>query len=184
MMTHALESPSQKTPPPLWYEATVSMTLSQGSYVLDNGFTAQQAVSCLVCPQEGDKVLWMASKDGRRYITHLLSRPQSAPAVLAIPGSSGIKLATSHLALHASQQLTISSMGDAELSAPTGNLKLAARNLTITVLDSLLQLAKHIVGRCDNWLTEAKGLSRLHGQDTQVTADKDVRVDGERISMG
>ncbi|MED5523367.1 DUF3540 domain-containing protein [Gallaecimonas pentaromativorans] len=184
MMTRALKSPTQQTPPPIWHEATVSLTLSPGCYVLDNGFTAQQAVSCLVCPQEGDKVLWLASKDGRRYITHLLLRPQSATANLAVPGASGIAISTSNLALTASEQLSIRSLGDAELSAPTGTLNMAARNLTITVLDSLLQLAKHIVGRCDNWLTEAKGLSRLHGQDTQVTADKDVRVDGERISMG
>lgn len=184
MMTRALRSPKHDTQPPAWQEASISLNLGNGHYLLDDGSTALQAASCLLSPQEGDRVLFINSHSGDRYILHLLARPQAGPARLHIPGATGVSMAMPTIELQATEQLTLTSLGDTELSAPVGRVHLTARDLTITVLDNLLQLARHMIGRYENWLTEARGLSHLHGKDTQMTAEQDVRVDAERISIG
>ncbi|MBL8511024.1 MAG: DUF3540 domain-containing protein, partial [Betaproteobacteria bacterium] len=52
------------------------------------------------------------------------------------------------------------------------------------VSETLVQSARHTVGRAEHYLMEVKKLLRLQGKQVMVTAEKDVKVDGERISMG
>ncbi len=165
-------------------EATVVLAMGDGRFLLDDGGTSRQALSCLLVPQAGDRVAWLAGRDGERYLLHLLSRPEPGSFRLEVLGATELGLVAPKLALRASAQLSLSSMGDAEVSAPGGKLKLEVRNLTVTVLESLVQTARHMIGRYENWFSESRSLSRLHGKQTLVTAEQDVRVDGERISMG
>lgn len=165
-------------------EATVALSLGDGRLLLDDGGPARQALSCLVRPEPGDRVLWQAGRDGERYVLHLLSRPEPAALQLEPAGGADLTLLAPTLKLRATRNLSLASLHDAELSSAGGRLTLSARDLTLNVLESLLSSARNVVGRCENWLMTAKGLGRLHARQTMVTADEDVRADAERISLG
>lgn len=164
-------------------EAGVALALGAGRLLLDDGSAARTALSCLLAPQSGDRVLWLTGREGERWVVHVLSRADGNSASIEAPGMQDLSIAAPHLALCGRERIAIAAGGEAELTA-AGRLTLSSRDLTVNVLGSLLQSARHMIGRCENWLMTASGMGRLHGKQTLVTADEDVRADAERISLG
>ncbi|QDQ28506.1 DUF3540 domain-containing protein [Chitinimonas arctica] len=169
---------------PILQEAGVALALGEGRLLLDDGGQARQALSCLVRTEPGDRVLWLAGRDGERYVLHVLARPSGSSLHIEPADGGDLTVAAVGLTLQASRQLSMTSLQDAELSAAGGRLTLAGRDVSLNVLESLLSSARNMVGRCENWLMTAKGLGRLHARQTMVTADEDIRADAERISLG
>lgn len=175
---------ANKTPAPVWVEAQVAVVLKQNGYLLNDGRIARQALSCLITPEVGDCVLAAAGRDGSPYIVHILQRNNLETAQLSVPGANQILLQQNQITVCASDQLALRALHDVEISAAGGVLSLNARNLFTTVHESLVQNARNYIGKAEQYLLEVKQLLRLHGQQTLITAEKDVKVDGERISMG
>lgn len=167
-----------------WQEAGVLMTLAEGRLLLDDGAGARSALSCLVVPEPGDRVLWVAGSDGERYVLHVLNRPQCGSVQLQAAGATTMTLVAPELRLRATKELSMASLADAELSAAGGRLTLSARDLTFHVLESLIHSARQMIGQCENWLLSASGLGRMRGRQILLTADEDLRADAERISLG
>lgn len=178
----------QQRPPvpaePLWAEAAVAVELTDGSYLLDDGRIAQQAASCVVIPAQGDRVLVAACRHGDNYIVHLLSRSQAEKAFLSVPGAQHLTLRQPEITLAATEKVGLHSLRDVDVTAVTGVLSLTARNLFSTVAESLVQNVRHYVGNAEQYLLEVKQMLRLHGKQASITAENDVKVDAERISMG
>jgi len=86
--------------------------------------------------------------------------------------------------LNSERRLALRSLGDVELTAATGTVALQGRNIFATAADSLVQQSGHWIARMGHALLEAGELLRLHGKQALLTADKDIKVDAERISMG
>jgi hypothetical protein len=86
--------------------------------------------------------------------------------------------------LSADDSIALRALHDVEVSAATGVLRLNGRNLFATVQDSLVQNVGNFIGKAGHYLLEVKQLLRLHSQQTVITAEQDVKVDAERISMG
>ena len=164
-------------------ETPVAVVFDDGSCLLGNGVRALRAVSCLVEPQAGDRALAAIGEDGA-HVLHILSRPEGGVALLSVPGADTVALRQSRIALHAARSLEMASGEDASLSAVSGTLSLAGRNLFSTFADTIVEQAAHRIGKVGQFLLEARQLLRLHGEQTLITAERDVKVDGERISVG
>jgi len=88
------------------------------------------------------------------------------------------------VSIRATEQIALHALRDVDITAATGVLSLNARNLFTTVQESLVQNVRHFVGKAEQYLLDAKQLLKLHGKQALITAEHDVKVDGERISMG
>lgn len=175
-------------------DTRITVLFDDGSCLLGNGMRALRAVSCLVEPRIGDRVLVSASTDGPCHVLHILARNMCAhsepahsecgSARLSVPGATGMSLCQARIAVHAAESLHMGSAGDASLSAAGGTLSLNGRNLFVTVTDSIVEQASHYVGKIGQYLLDVRALLRLHGNDALFTAANDIKVDAERISMG
>ncbi|MFZ2754194.1 MAG: DUF3540 domain-containing protein [Lysobacteraceae bacterium] len=175
-------------------DTRITVLFDDGSCLLGNGMRALRAVSCLVEPRIGDRVLVSASTDGPCHVLHILARNmcahsesarnESGSARLSVPGATGMSLCQARIAVHAAESLHMGSAGDASLSAAGGTLSLNGRNLFVTVTDSIVEQASHYVGKIGQYLLDVRALLRLHGNDALFTAANDIKVDAERISMG
>lgn len=174
-------------------QSVVAVVFADGACLLDDGRRARRAYSCLVEPCAGDRVL-IASDGADRgdahvpqvlHVLHVLERrTHGDTAHLSAPGACELALRQNRVSVHAVESVALGSAGDVSLTAAAGTLSLAGRNLFATATDSIVEQAAHYVGRLGQFLLEARGLLRLHGEHALITAEHDVKVDAERISMG
>lgn len=185
MMHAARQSPMTPAPlEPAWAEAHIAIELDDGNYLLDDGRLAQQAMSCLVTPALGDRVLVATCRHNEHYVVHLLSRPRGGDACVSVPGAERLAIRQAAIELNATGTVSVRALGDVDVTSATGVLSLSARNLFTTVSESLVENVRHYVGNIGQYLLDVKHLLRLHGKQVSLTAEQDVKVDGERISMG
>lgn len=179
----AATEPALPGPTPAWSAASVKVLLGDDRYLLDNGRLALRAPSCLLQPQIGDRVMVLALGD-EGHIVHILARSKDSPAQLSVSRASSLVMRQDEILLDCRRRLRLRSLGDTEVTAATGTLSLQGRNLFAHALDSLVQQSSHWVARMGHALIEASELLRAHGRQTLVTADQDIKIDAERISMG
>ncbi|GAA5787200.1 hypothetical protein GCM10007860_21220 [Chitiniphilus shinanonensis] len=168
---------------PQWSDARIAVALDDGRFLLHDGRIAQQAASCLVQPQAGDRALVAGCADGDSFIVHLLARANDE-AVLSVPGAATLSLSQARIALNASDSVKVRALGDLHLNAATGTVHLNARNLFTSVTDTLVEQTRHRIARAEHYLLSVRALLRMHGKQTLLTAEKDVKVDADRISVG
>ncbi|HEX5125502.1 MAG TPA: DUF3540 domain-containing protein [Rhodocyclaceae bacterium] len=165
-------------------DARVAMVFDDGSCLLDTGARARRAISCLVEPLAGDRVLASVASDGACHVLHIVERDDCNRACLSVPGVSDISLSQSRIGIVAIESLELSSVRDTTITAASGTLSLNACNLFMTVSESIVEQARHYIGKLGQYLLDVRELLRLHGNDALITAARDVKVDAERISMG
>jgi hypothetical protein len=165
-------------------ESRVVMSLNENVYLLNDGRSAQQALSCLIRPEVGDHVLATCGQMDTPYILHILQRSHLQKAQLSVPGAQQLCIAQNQVSVTATDSISINALVDVEMTAATGVLRLNAQNLFTSVTDSLVQNVGHFVGQAEHYFVEVKQLLRLHSKQALITAEQDVKVDAERISMG
>lgn len=178
----ALKSPARSTSVTL-SEARIAIVFDDGGCLLDTGLRVQRALSCLIEPKPGDRVLFAHGGNGLGHLLHVLEREPGQQAELSVPGAVLLAVRQPQIAIHAGERLDLGSAGSASLAA-VQTLSLTGGNLFASVRESLVAQAEHYVGRFGQYLVDARALLRLHGKDALVTAERDVKVDAERISMG
>ncbi len=178
----------------LTFSKTIDLGLQQASitstegdkFALDNGVSAVQATSCIVLPQIGDKILyWQDNNDC--YITHILSQPaasQASDRQVALPQQQGLKINAKNLVFNIAKSLSMNVVNEINLNAAVGKINLYAQNLTQHVQKSLLQMAGQLLQRCDFLDVNTKLLAKNHAKQQLITAEKDLKMDAERINMG
>jgi len=114
----------------------------------------------------------------------VLTRSAGGTAHLTVPGAESLHLSQATVRIEASQSLALHSRRDAELTAATGTLNLAARNLFTTVLETVVERAADKLSKFGSFALEAATLLRLHSRHGVITADKHIRVDADQIHMG
>lgn len=165
------------------HDLRIAVAFDDGDCLLGNGVRAARAVSCLVEPLAGDRVLASAGADGRWHVLHILAREAGGAAHVSVPGADALALRQQRVSVHAVEALELACAGDASLTSAR-TLSINARSLFCTVAGTLVEQAAQYVGRMGQYLLDARELLRLHGQHALITAERDVKVDGERISMG
>ena len=184
-MNYALQTSKPPTSlNPAWAEAQIAVMLDDHCYLLVDGRLARQAVSCLITPEPGDRILTVSCRDGDHYIVHVLNRVEDNAAELSVPGTQQLVIRQSHISMNATEKIALNALHDIDITAATGVLSLNARNLFSTVHDSLVQNVRNYVGRAEQYLLDVRQLLKLNGQQTLITAEQDVKVDGERVSIG
>jgi hypothetical protein len=184
-----LQRPCATPLAPRMLEATVAVELDTTRVLLDDGRVAATALSCLIQPRVGDMVLVAERADSSRYIVHILVRSaetNTAPgeATLSVPGAAKLTIAQPTIDIVATERVALRSLKDADIVAATGTLSVTANDLFRTVAQSVVDAFRHYVGHAEHYLLDVDQLLRQHGKQVMVTAEKDVKVDADRISMG
>jgi hypothetical protein len=174
---------------PRLQEATIAVEIDAQRYLLDDGRVAATALTCLIEPRVGDTVLVVERADASRYVLHILSRSAEAnaapaDATLSVPGAARLTIAQASIDIVATERVALRSMKDADVVAATGTLSITANDLFRTVAQSVVDAFRHYVGHGEHFLLDVDQLLRQHGKQVMVTAERDVKVDADRISMG
>jgi len=142
-------------------------------WVIDSHFSADCAINLLVKPCVGDKVCFI-EMDNAYYITQLLSRDLSNET-LVIQSDKKVHWLAPELKLTAFENLEFVSLNKVAISS---------KNYVMSAANTMIQQAENLLQQVGQFSLTAKGLLRLSGKQQLITAEKDVRIDGERINMG
>lgn len=189
------------------------------SYLVTLGASVQRctlAVSCLVKPQTGDRVL-VCRQGPEGSLLAILERPQGQERVLSFPGdlrlevprgeaslacagdlrltsARSLKLTAAELALTANE----TSLASAAVTLVANQVKASARVLSLfgdrveTVAQTLLQRLTRSIRLVEETDTLSAGellhtvkrTLSLRARHALISAENDVKIDGERIHMG
>lgn len=168
---------------PQWCCAEIAQALdAPGTWRLADGRAVTQALSCLIAPEAGDQVLVLQAGD-RAYITHVLART-SDRARLNVPGIEQLAIEQASLRLEAAATLDLRCGGDVTLTSLQGSIAVSARHFLASIAETLAQQARHVVTHAGHCVLQASALLRVHGRQALITADQDVKVDAERVTLG
>lgn len=168
-----------------YFHAKVVKQLGEESWLLDNRKIAQRAFSCLIVPLVGDTVIY-ASTDDSCSITTVLARVESEQnkAQLSVSQQTELELRAQKLTLAAEQEMALQTAGNLSINAALGKLVLITADMVQQVQHSFIQTCKQLISRMDYSDVQAKEMLKTHSRNQIMTADKDIRVDADRINMG
>ncbi|WP_369930330.1 DUF3540 domain-containing protein [Xanthomonas sp. NCPPB 2632] len=182
LAAHSRSFPRARHPAPC-VDAIVRDMAEAGTWRLADGRLARQAVSCLVTPEPGDRVLLHGSDDDL-FVLHVLDRKDRRSACLSVPGAERLSLRQDTVDVTATKDIAVRAGQGIELTAVRGSLMLSARNLFASAAESLVHTAATYVGKVDQFLVSARHLLRLDGEQAVLDARQDVKIDAERITLG
>lgn len=189
------------------WQAEITKRLSGHRFELDNGIKANTALSCVIAPEEGDKVLCFGSPDGLEssekrdeqsqdrepiYILSILERKpvetagstQQQTVRLTVPGADSLQIVQSNIRCHARETIEIGSGKSIKLCSLKGNVELRGQNLIYSAVGSILESAKERISNAGFIQFCATFLTRIHSNQTLMTADTDIKIDAERVNLG
>lgn len=162
-------------------ELRVTAETAEGFHLSDGG-VARQAVSCLVRPEVGDRVL-AAQAGEERYVLHILSREAGGRAQVSVPGAAEVAWVQRRLSLLAQEHLTMQSLADIDLTA-LGTLQQSATDQFVHVARALVETLNQHVSRAQTRSWDCDGLLAMSAGQVLCHAQGDYRLDAERISLG
>ena len=161
---------------------------------------ARRATSCVVEPAPGDAVVALEAATGA-FVVAILDRPSDAAAVISVPGTDAATLCQNRLSLRCAN-LSI----DAGIATLRGRIARIATRTLVVVADRLDVVARTLRRSADHDFSHAKVATRTvetaqtlkageimieagsalaqRAGIVLVDAREDVRVNGERITMG
>jgi hypothetical protein len=185
---------------------------------LDGGTVeAKRAMSCMLDPAVGDRVLVALIGDGSVFVLAVLEREGDAPGTMSLDRDLTVDLPEGRLSVVTGQGVTMASAGGVSVVAPSVDVKavdgrLGVERLVVTgrhllaelanvkvaaeAIDSVADRVRQSVKRAYRFVSEldqlkakrvdwaAEKTMHLHGENTVLTADELVKVDGEHIHMG
>lgn len=159
---------------------------------------ASRAASCLLAPEPGDKVLLLREGSGECFVLHVLlkANPDSrldfdgqvrleAP-VVSIEGTNQVRLQGAEVDLRGVQgRVSFLRLDLAARNCHARIKKLRAVAATVTQrLGDCLRLVGEERVKAGRLKTHVRGRWSVNAQDAELTAEKDVKVDGEQILLG
>lgn len=152
-------------------------------WLLQNKGLATRALSCLIEPLPGDRVLVAADGD-ELVILAVISRQAQATVSLRPANGGDLQVSAPAIGLTADRGIDLQAQTSVMLCAPFGAVELVAHSLTQSVSSSVVTVADSIVEKARNvHLTADESIitrARVHS----VTADQDLFMDADRINMG
>ncbi|MDE1991698.1 MAG: DUF3540 domain-containing protein [Rhizobiaceae bacterium] len=179
------------------------MTATEAGVETDAGASvhARQAASCLLAPAIGDRVL-VCMIGGEAYILAVLERENQHGAEISVPGARQITIsAAEKLELNApsmslaARQLTLLARNMAQAGqALTSNFKsvvetVVDKTIGARTLTTKAEMRTAIISEVEmlNAGTLVQNIDTVATQNSEialVTAQRDVRLDAERVSVG
>lgn len=146
---------------------------TQQQFVIDGYFLSFKAVSLLIEPMVGDRVCFIEI-EGQYYITQLLTR-SNEQADLVIASKQKMQWVAPKMTFTAFEQLELVSLNKVMISS---------KDYVVSAAKTMLQQAESLITNVGQLSAHAKGMMKLTGKQQVIVAEKDVRIDGERINMG
>lgn len=159
---------------------------------------ALRAAGCLLQPEPGDRVLLLREAGQGYYILNVLEKAE-ARSTVNVPGELHLQAPSLVLCGHERVSLQGAEVDVRGVAGGVSFLRLdiAARDCEVRVrtLRSMVRTLVQRAGRCLRLVgeeqlkarrvtTHVAGRWSLHAEDTEMQAEKDVKVDGERILLG
>jgi hypothetical protein len=188
-------------------EATGSVIATSGDTVRvwtgNMTLDAKRAFSCLVAPEEGDRVLLARAGESGHFVIAVLERPDGGCVRIVPEGDIAFDVRSGRLSVSAAEGIDLVSAGTLSFSADRvdarareGNLVLGKVRLIARAVDAVLERLYQSTRRSFRTVQEvdhlragqidhaANGLARLHGEFTLVTARELVKTEGKQIHLG
>ena len=166
-----------------WQEGRVAQELGEARLRLDDGRLALQSPSCLLAPAAGDRVLlWQGAE--ALYVLHVLARDPGGTARVGVPQAESMSIHQTRVEITAPEGVALRSLRDVELVSADGAVSMVGRHVVASAAETLVHNAHHFVAQLQHCVVQVRQLLRLHGQQAIVTADEDMKLDAERISLG
>jgi hypothetical protein len=160
------------------------------TYRMDDGQRAIPALSCLVKPETGDLVQ-LFHAGGQCFITAILRRDAFARAdgterkiEIALTGADTLQVNVPKLQCTARDAIVLVAGQSCEIASPQGRVMLTARNLFTVASDNLIQQARTSLTQALNYSVKALELLHLKGRHQLISAETEIRLDGQYINMG
>ena len=160
------------------------------TYRMDNGQQARTAVSCLIKPEAGDLVQ-LFHGDAQCFVTAILRRQTLEHAgvterkiEIAVNGADTLQLSVPKLQCVARDSIALFAGQSCEIASPQGRVLLTARNVCAIAGDNLIQQARTALTQVTNYSVKALELLHLKGRQQLISAETEVRLDGQYINMG
>lgn len=175
-MKPSLQIAHEKSPRPMpqsYFGEITGFDSQQQCWRIDNQFLATKAVSLLVNPEISDQVGFV-ELNGKYVITQLLTRSEKQQKVTLQSEQSVQWIAPN---------LSVKALDSVELVA-SNNVTMMANSLVQNGLNSMIQQSEHLLQQANQFSANATGVMHLNGKQQIITAEDDVRIDGERINIG
>ncbi len=175
------------------HQATIIEQLDSERWQLDNHTLAVRAFSCVIQPQVGDLVLYTNVLDvadslqPKSYILSILKREfidDDAVSQLSVPDKKSIRLEAHKIEVFGQQGVELNSAKDMSLNAPIGRLSISASHLLHSIQNTLIQMCKQMFNRSQEYDLNVEQLLKTHSRHQIITADKEIRMNADRINMG
>jgi hypothetical protein len=181
--------------------AFLSETVSSIALADGTGLHATQATSCLLAPAIGDHVLLYREGD-EAYVLAVLAREHAYDAAIAVPNARTLsfraqgeiafsapllRLAAGKVALMCEQFLQMGSMLTSSFRRTVESTD--EKSVTVRTLSTSVENRSTIVTGTDmlharSLIETVDGVATQTSEIALITARRDVRLDGERVSLG
>jgi len=113
----------------------------------DHGvFTARQALSCLVVPEKGDRVLVAGIPEAEFFVIAVLNQPEKHPIRISIHGDCSVKVSKGSLNLAAEEGLNL--LSPKELGLDAADISMRASRCSV-VIDKLSYIGSRIFAQSE-----------------------------------
>ena len=118
------------------------------------------------------------------WVISVLSSPQPGAREIALPRNQDMKLNANNVVLNAAQSIRLNAVKEININVALGKLNECARSMCQMVQGSLVQLTKHLISKSEYLDFNAQKLLKSHATQQLITAEKDIKMDADRINMG
>jgi hypothetical protein len=168
----------------------VAGSAGEGFIIVSAGgrYEASQAVSCLVRPEPGDKVLLSFTATGRGYILSVLERPGGKPAPINITLDGPVDLdirqgglsiaAAENISLAAGRKLSLAAL-EVGIDASRGAARIGELSFFGRLFQSQVETVKHIADTLDTIVRRA--VQRLTSSYRYVAEHEEIQSASTRM---
>lgn len=156
--------------------------LESGVYLDDGGNTCKRAVSCLIKPKIGDKVMTFSS-DGVAWVFAVLERRETDTLSIDV-GDACLKVSAAGIDIESSRGMALSSFKDIEMNSWTGDFYVTCLSMFEVVRDNMVTTARHLIQKSLNASVTVEESMIVQSENHIINAGSDIHIDAKRINMG
>lgn len=171
-------------------ENRVSRVLEGNLYLLEDGLEVRRAAGCVLDAEAGDRVLVARAVDAgvmeTGYIVQILAfaNARKDAVNLVVPDCRKVAWQQDEIAVTTANRLSLSSVNEVEIMSLRRAVEIKARQLLTCITNSIVETAKEKISTTEFTQMKSSVLTHIQTKQAIITADEDIRIDGERINLG
>ena len=157
--------------------------ISAEQWLLSGGVGSSRAVSCLVEPEVGDRVLVVA-EERDTIILSILHRSHPAATNLSAVGRGSVSLKSREVSIVAERGISLEALTNIKFLAPLGGIQSMSESLMQTVKGSLVSIANSVFNKAEHYELNVKESLITRAKMQSINAQSELFMDAKRINMG